>query len=214
VTRRLILTLIFTAAAFAADDKKTLPNQAGNGKLSLDASVITDRKQITSLLGVDLGEGFIVVKMKAKPQALEPIRLSIDDFTLISRKNGERSGAFSPSAIAGSAVLVVQPTFADVRSSSTGMGMPIPVGGPGTRPSAPGIGTGGGTEKGTADAKITRNRTEDPRLAVLEAKVFPDTETKEPVEGLLYFSLDTKSKPENLGLIYSGQAGRLAIDFK
>ena len=54
----------------------------------------------------------------------------------------------------------------------------------------------------------------DAQLAVLEAKVFPDTETKDPVEGLLYFSLDTKSKPENLGLIYSGQAGRLAIDFK
>ena len=214
MNRRLILAVLLTTAAFAADDKKTLPNQAGNAKLSLDATAITDRKQITNLLGVDLGEGYIVVKMKATPQSLEPIRLSIDDFTLVSRKNGERSGAFSPSAIAGSAVLVVQPTFADVRSSSTGMGMPIPVGGSGTRPKAPGIGTGGGTENGTADAKLTRNKTEDPRLAVLESKVFPDAESKEPVEGLLYFSLDTKSKPENLGLIYSGQAGRLVIDFK
>lgn len=213
MTRRLIVALLIAATACAAD-RKSLPNQAGNAKLSLDATVITDRKQITDLLGVDPGEHFIVVKMRATPQAFEPLRLSLDDFTLISRKNGERSGAFAPSAIAGSTVLVVQPTFSDIRSSSAGMGMPLPTGGAGTRPMPPGVGIGGGTESATADATITHNRTVDPRLAALEAKVFQEAETKDPVEGLLYFTLDTKSKPGNLGLIYSGQAGRLAIDFK
>jgi hypothetical protein len=215
VTRRLIFGLLLALGATAAD-KKSLPNQAGNSKLSLDATVITDRKQVTDLLGIDLGESYIVVKMKATPQTLEPLRLSIDDFTLLSRKNGEKSGAFSPTAIAGSAVMVVQPTFSDLRISSTGMGMPIPVGGAGTRTPVqrPGIGGGGATESGTAEATISRSKTEDPRLAVLESKVFPEVETKATVEGLLYFNLQTKSKPENVGLIYAGPAGRLVIDFK
>lgn len=215
MTKRLIFGILLALCATAAD-KKSLPNQAGNSKLSLDATVITDRKQVTDLLGVDLGEGFIVVKMKATPQALEPLRLTIDDFTLISRKNGEKSGAFSPTAIAGSAVMVVSPTFADLRLSSSGMGMPTPMGGAGTRTPVkrPGIGNSGGTESASAEATVTHNKTEDPRLAILEAKVFPDKETKEPVEGLLYFNLQIKSKPDNVGLIYSGQAGRLVIDFK
>ena len=34
MNRRLILAVLLTTAAFAADDKKTLPNQAGNAKLS------------------------------------------------------------------------------------------------------------------------------------------------------------------------------------
>jgi hypothetical protein len=216
MTRRLWFGTFLLTSLLSGADKKSLPNQAGNSKLSLDATAITDRKQITDLLGVDLGEGYIVVKMKATPQTPDPLRVSIDDFTLISRKNGEKSGAFSPSAIAGSAVMVVQPTFSDLRISSSGMGMPIPTGGPGTRTPVqrPGIGTGGSTENGQADAKMTRNKTEDPRLKILEEKVFPDKETKDPVEGLLYFSLQTKSKPDNIGLIYSGPAGRLALDFK
>ena len=41
-----------------------------------------------------------------------------------------------------------------------------------------------------------------------------DVETKEPVEGLLYFLLDGKNKVKDLGLIYKGPAGRLAMDFK
>jgi hypothetical protein len=216
MTHRLLFGTLMLALTVLGADKKSLPNQAGNSKLSLNATAITDRKDITALLGVDLGEGYIVVQMKATPQALEPLRLTIDDFTLISRKNGERSGAFSPSAIAGSAVMVVQPTFSNLSISSSGMGMPIPTGGPGTRTPVqrPGIGNSGGVESAEAQATMTRSLTEDPRLEILEAKVFPDAETKDPVEGLLYFNLQTKSKPDNLGLIYSGQAGRLAIDFK
>jgi hypothetical protein len=41
-----------------------------------------------------------------------------------------------------------------------------------------------------------------------------DSETKDPVEGLLYFLLEGKNKPKDLGLIYKGAAGRLAMDFK
>ena len=164
----LILCLV---AAGAAAQLKSLPNQAGNGRLSLSGTAITDPKAVTSLLGADLGEGWIVVKIKATPQTPNPLRLTIDDFTLVSRKNGEKSGAMSPNAIAGSGRMIV--TGASSRGSgvgaTNGMGMPFPTAGP----RVTGVGTGGSTEGGMADARIERSMgPEDPRLVLLEAKVF------------------------------------------
>lgn len=220
MTRRWFL--LTAAAGLTRAETKSLPNQAGNGKLSLRGTAITDRKQIASLLGVDLGEGWVVVKLWAAPEIPAPLRLSIDDFTLISRKNGVRSGAFAPSAIAGSAVLVVTPGAKQGGQQIGGPirqvppGMPVPPVGrtPLPRAGGGGISNSGTIEGGEAEARIERNRSEDPRLAALEAKVFPDVETSDPVEGLLYFQLEGKLKPKDLGLLYAGPAGRLVIDFQ
>jgi hypothetical protein len=210
------------AGAAALAQNKSLPNQAGNAKLSLRGTAITDRKEIAALLGVDLGPDWIVVKLWAGPETPNPLRLSIDDFTLISRKNGERSGAFAPSAIAGAAAMIVRPGPAQGGQQIGGPvsqmppGLPVPPlgGGPLPRASAGGIGNSGTIEGGEADIQMQRRRQEDPRLAALEAKAFPEIETKEPVEGLLYFNLSGKLKPKDLGLLYAGPAGRLAMDFK
>jgi hypothetical protein len=207
---QLMSVAVFALAALAAD--KSLPNQAGNAKLSLNGTAVTDRKAVTDLMGIDLGEGFIVVKIKAAPQTLAPLRISIDDFTLVSRKNGEKSGAMSPSAIAGSGGIIITGTQSGQGIGATnGMGMPIGIP---TRGSGGGIGNAGTTEGGMAEVRTERRSTSDPRLPFLEAKVLQDRETLEPIEGLLYFNLAGKLKPENLGMIYAGPAGRLVIDFK
>jgi hypothetical protein len=203
------LLLAFSAVA----QVKSLPNQAGNYKLSLSGTAVTDRKAVTDLMGIDLGEGFIVVKIRATPQTLRPLRVSIDDFTLISRKNGERSGAMAPHSIAGSGAMVIlgaQPQSGQgigAQNNPTGIpGMPGTGGG--------GIGNTGGVQGGMADIRTETRKGDDPRLTYLEAKVFPDRETLEPTEGLLYFNLTGKLKPDQVGLIYSGPAGRMVIDFK
>ena len=216
--RQLTIGLLIALGALAAD--KSLPNQAGNSKLSLNGTAIVDRKAVTDLMGIDLGEGFIVVKIRAVPQTLQALRVSMDDFTLVSRKNGEKSGAMSPHAIAGTGSMVI----GDVRSQSgQGIGtrnnpttMPPPVmGAPvGMPTNGSGIGNTGTIQEGTVDARMERRTKEDPRLTFLEAKTFQDVETKEPVEGLLYFNLTGKLKPKDLGLIYAGPAGRLVIDFQ
>jgi hypothetical protein len=212
VTRRqLTLGLILALYARA----QNLPNQAGNGKLSLSGTAITDRKAITNLMGIDLGEGFILVKIRAVPQTLQALRISMDDFTLVSRKDGAKSGAMSPNAIAGSASMVL----GTVRSGRSDIGMPgsvtrVPVGPVGIPGPGGGVSNSGSIEGGTVDGKMERKTTEDPRLPFLEAKAFKDVETKEPVEGLLYFNLEGKLEPKHLGLIYAGPAGRLVIDFK
>ncbi len=148
------VALALVSRAFPQD--KTEPNQAANTKLTLTGKVFTDRKDMKELLGLDPGDGFIVVRIRAVPNVIEPLRLSSDDFMLISLKNGERCPSMRP-------------------------------------------------------LLFTRRANEE---ALLNAKLFPDAETREPVEGLLYFLLDGKFQPKNLGLIYAGAAGRLIIDFR
>ena len=210
----LISAGILSALSVLAADNKSLPNQAGNAKLGLSGTAITDRKEITALMGMDLGEGYIVVKIRATPQTLMPLRLSIDDFTLVSRKNGERSGAMAPTAIAGTGGLVIK---RPEPQSNGGLGSrtnPTRAPIPGMPGNGGGIGNSGSVEGGMADVRAETRTDADPRLPFLEAKVFQDRETMDPAEGLLYFNLTGKLKPENLGLIYAGPAGRLVIDFK
>src|SRR3954469_14422712 len=96
-------TLIAALAmgALAQDTRTYLPNQAANDDIELVGTVLLDRAQIQQELGADLGPGFVAVKIKVTPKAGRPLHISPDDFTLISRKDGEQSGAISPHQIAG-----------------------------------------------------------------------------------------------------------------
>jgi hypothetical protein len=216
MTRAALVAAIAALSVFAQN--KSLPNQAGNGKLGLVGTAITDRKEITQLLGFDLGEGFVVVKIRMLPQTLENLRVAMDDFTLVSRKDGEKSGALVPSQMYGGTALVVGRAQS---SSGNGIGtarVPTTGGSSGSigTPGAGGIGNTGSTESGMAEARIVKGRSsDDPRIEPLEAKGLRTVETKEPVEGLLYFFIErNKVKPKDLGLIYAGPAGRLVVDFK
>ena len=154
--KRLIALLVISLAAGGAD-LKNLPNQSGNGDIDLAGNALVDSKEIQELVGAPMATHYVVVRLKVSPRMIQAIRISPDDFTLVSRKDGERSPTISPSQIAGSS------------------------------------------------AELQK---------ILESKQLPDTETKEPVEGLLYFQMDGKNKPKDLGLLYKGPAGRLAMDFK
>ncbi len=187
--KQLILLAITISAAFAADIK-SLPNQAGNGNIDLAGTVYVDSKDIQQVLGTTLDPGYIVVRIKVEPRMLQAIRISADDFTLVSRKDGERSDALEPSEIEAPANLVL-------RSKTTHDG-------------SAGVSS---TAVSVAPADIKKPPEKVP-VKLLESKMLKDTETKDPVEGLLYFLLEGKNKPKDLGLLYKGPAGHLAMDFK
>ena len=79
--------------------------------------------------------------------------------------------------------------------------------------------SGGGNSKGAPTGTVEATPSKDsgekdnPLLDVLKAKVLPDTESLEPVQGLLYFTIDGKIKPKDLAIIYKGAGGRLVIEF-
>lgn len=216
---RLALVLGLAVAACAAD-KKGLPNQAGNDDIDLNGTVLIDRQEIQSALGADLGMGYAVVRIKAIPKADKPIRIGPDDFTLISRKDGERSPALSPSQIAGKGAMVVKEgqRLGGYGTQSNGpIWGGIGTGGPRRMPGSGGGAGNSSAESGKAgDAKIDKDAkgADSSLLPVLKEKVLAEVETNKPVEGLLYFTLDGKMKPKDLSLLYKGAAGRLVIDFK
>ncbi len=187
-----------------------MPGQAGNEGIDLTASVIVDRIQIEQALGADLGPGYILVRMKATPKGEQPLRISPDDFTMISRKDGQRSSAMDPAQIAGSGgTLVVRSAVAQGSGPVSQNRTNIGIGGIG-------IGNSGRANPGL-DTKVEPGKTDSkdsPLLTALKEKVFPDKETKEPIEGLLYFPLEGKVKPKDVAVVYKGPAGKLIVEFQ
>jgi hypothetical protein len=145
-----------------------------------------------------------------------------DDFLLRSSKDGQKSGAFEPSQIAGRGGMVITTNAygggltsenrGPVWGGIPGTGMP-----PGRLPGdqgTPGIGNTAVEEEAQATVKSGAKDKENPLLAVLKDKVLPEKETKEPLAGLLYFSLEGKHKPKDLELRYNGPAGKLTLRFR
>jgi len=197
----------------SAGERKPLPGQAGNDDVELVASVIIDRDEIKQALGADIGAGYVVARMKVTPKTEKPLRINPDDFTMVCRKDGQRTVAISPGQIAGRGTLVVKAAPDQPSGLGTMTNGPI-WGGIGM-----GRGGGGGNSKGASSGNVeaTVNKEtdekENPLLAVLKAKVLPDTDSLEPVQGLLYFTIDGKIKPRDLAILYKGAAGRLVIEF-
>jgi hypothetical protein len=192
------LALLGAPAIFA--ENKPAPNQASNEQVALAGAVMLDRVEIRDALGTDLWPGYAVVRITVTPKTDEAMRVSPDDFTLLSRKDGDRGGALDPAQIAGNGgALIVKPAARQP-------------GGDGTRTNGP---IWGGVTVRASDKKAA-NPEDSPLLNALKQKMLPDGETKAPVEGLLYFALDGngKLKPKDLSLLYKGPSGHLTIDFK
>jgi hypothetical protein len=210
------------AVAVCAQDRKSLPNQAGNDEVELAGAVLLDRAQVREALGADLGAGYAAVRIKITPKTGRPMLVSPDDFTLLSRKDGERSSALSPGQIAGRGALIVYQAQRQPGGLGTMTNGPVwgGIGGapPGRLPGqGSGVGNTSSVERGTVDSRVERdkNAQENPLLEVLKARALVDTETQDPVEGLLYFALEGKKvKPKDTSLLYKGAGGRLVMDFR
>jgi hypothetical protein len=208
--------IIVVAALALGGDPKPLPGQAGNDDIELVGTPIIDRAGVTDAIGVDMGIGFILVRMKVTPKTTKPLAIGPDDFTIISRKDGQRSIALAPGQIAGKGALIVKASPNQPGGAGTATNGPI-WGGVGP------IGMGRNTAKAPAEAGADPHMETDkekeqaakdnPLLAALKAKILPDKESLEPVEGLLYFSIDGKLKPKDLAVIYKGPAGKLVMEF-
>lgn len=213
---------LVVAVLCAAAGKKSRPTgEAGNDNVDIYATPLLDRDQIKDALGAELPAGIIAVKVRVVPKGDDPLSVSRDDFEIISHKDGQRSGAFGPTQIAGGATMVVRqvPTNAGLYGGNpTGPvwgGIPGTMGRPRQMPGSGGSmgsGTSGATE---AEAKTENDpkKKDDPLVAILADKMLPDKETKESVSGLLYFPIEGKQKLKDIELIYKGPAGRLIVPF-
>lgn len=221
-----VLILATLSALTFAADRKALPGQAGNDDVELVGSVLIDRQEVMQAVGMYVGPGYIAVRMKVTPKTDKPLRISPDDFTIVSGKDGQRSQALSPGQIAGKGAMVVKAAANQPGGYMTATNGPVWGGvggiGGGSRPAGSGHASASPEGKDD-DPKIDNGPDEkkdekaekdvNPLLEALKAKELPDKESTEPVEGLLYFPIEGKIKPKDLRVIYQGPAGRLIMEF-
>jgi hypothetical protein len=199
-----------------AADKKAI-GQAANDTVEITAIAYTNKDEIRQLLGEEMESGIVVLDVRVNPKGDKPLKVSRDDFMLRSDKDGQASGPFAPSQIAGNSVLVVSTTGGG-GGIMADEGGPVwgGIGGPPRRMGGDGgvIGNSGGPGTTTATIHSGGKDKENPLLAVLKEKILPEKETAEPLSGLLYFPMEGKHKIKQLELIYRTPAGKLFLRFK
>jgi hypothetical protein len=205
-------SLLFSLSmlAFGSADKKLPIDETSNDLLAISVSAPLDKDQVKQELGSDLGDDIIVIRLTARPVSDKPVQLSLDDFLLVSSKDGQRSEPYSPGQLAGSDSLAVTPN--GVRRGLGDHRPRLGIGGIGI--GGGGVGSSGATP--TPDVKVEEKRDdqENPLLAALNAKVLPEKEITEPTSGLLCFQVVGKVKPKDLELHYKGPAGKMALRFR
>ncbi len=222
--RYILPFLMLVPVMFAGSDKKPV-GEAGNDSVDIYATAFIDKDAIRSALGAELPEGIIAIDVKVVPKGDDPLSISRDDFEIISHRDGQRSGPFVASQIAGSAKLVISTatvgggTYAGNPNGPVWGGIPGTMGRPGQLddPNGGVVGSGTTTETETKATPANDAKEKDknaPLIALLNQKMMPDKETKETVTGLLYFPVEGKKlKLKDLELIYKGPAGRLIVPF-
>lgn len=217
--RTALLWVAVAATMLVAADKKPIVAEGANDSVAISAVAYLQKEEIQQTVGSDLPPSIVIVEVTVNPKGKD-LKLFADDFLLRSYKDGQKSGPFAPSQIAGKGGMVL---------SNSGMGGGMMAGGSPNGPIWGGLGGGrpqrmggdGGAIGNTADPQIndasmkdSNKEKDNPLLATLKQKALPEKETSETVKGLLYFPLDGKHKAKDLALVYNGQAGKLTLEFR
>jgi len=190
----LLFANVFANIVTAGSERKPAEARGSNDRLDVDATLLLEPADMRDALGADLESGYTIVRVKVTPKG-DPLQVSPDDFTLLSRKDGDRAEALAPAQIGSKSALTVK---RDTRGREWAQ-----------QTNQQGF-------SGIAGIKRDASGKDDTALIdALKAKILQDRETKDAVEGLVYFALQTaKLKAKDLSLLYKGAGGRITIDFK
>jgi len=215
------LALMWAAPQGAArknEDAKPPETRGENESVVITATLYARPEAVKEVLGSDLGGHYIVIAVEVTPRFGKQVAINRDDFVLKTDKDGEKSGPFAPSQIAGRGAMVIRQT-----GGSGGTGMhdndgPIVGGYPGSigpprRIGGNGVGDAGTPEGADAKTRTGAHEKDDPMLGVLKQKELPETKTDKPVSGLLYFPME-KQKVKDLELRYSVSDDKITMRFR
>ena len=216
-----IVVLLTAAAVLSGANKKETPiGTAGDEFVELKADIYVALDEVHKVVEGDMPPGIAVVKVSIKPRGEETLRLDLDQFQLLSYKDGQKSAPYTATQIAGNTTMVLKRADRGGQSiGSVGNG-PVWGGLGGSRPrEMPGNGGGVGNSgqsgtQGVEAAKVEETGAkESPLLKSLKAKQLQEGTIKDWTSGLLYFPLDGKQKLKDLVLLYKSPAGRLVLAF-
>ena len=117
--RRLIWLVTVISLAPAAE-KKPPAGAASNPSVRIEATAYLDKESVRQVLGSELDASIVVLEVRLTPASGKSLKVFFDDFLLRSEKDGQRSGAFHPSQIAGNTVLRVGSAGGEVPTVNIG----------------------------------------------------------------------------------------------
>jgi hypothetical protein len=220
VKRLACIVSVFALAVQAGNKKDTPVGTAGDEWVEMKADIYLALDEVHAAVGGDMPPGIVAVKVSIKPRGNETLRLNVDDFQLLSYKDGQKSVPYTPTQIAGNSTIHLKPG----QTSTIGIGQvsngPVWGGMGGSMPrqlpgNSGGVGVTGGDSGGVEAGKVeeSKSQKESALLVALKEKQLKDGEIKDWASGLLYFPLEGKQKLKDLVLLYKSPAGRLVLAF-
>ncbi len=215
----LAMALACALAARNKDSGKPLETRGENESVVITATLYARPEAVKEVLGSDLDGHYIVVQIEVTPRFGKEVAVNRDDFILKTDKDGERSGPFAPSQIAGRGAMVVRQTGGAGATPTHDNNGPIVGGypgsaGPPTRIGGNGVGSAGEPDASEAKIRTGAHEKENPMLAVLKQKELPETKTDKPVSGLLYFPMEKQKVEDDLELRYDLTGDKITMRFK
>lgn len=201
--------LLFCLSAWAAShpSPRIGSGDAADALVAISATVYADPDSVRQAVTDDLGNHYIVVRIKISPRAGK-LPIQLDNFLLKTDKDGERSHPYVPTQIAGQGVLVVSQVATGGGGGHSQAADPTYGGLP---PSGGGFGNAATTLG--AQGKMRQDEKENPLVKILAERMLPEKETAEPVSGLLYFPME-KQKVKDLELTVTTPTGKLTVRFR
>src|SRR6478752_3019385 len=96
-----VLALASVLAARNNESVKPAEARGENESVVITATLYAKPEAVKEVLGSDLDGHYILVAVTVTPRFGKEVAISRDDFVLKTDKDGERTGAFAPSQIAG-----------------------------------------------------------------------------------------------------------------
>ncbi len=209
--RSAIICFLFAGAAVLWAADKSLPlEEFSNDTVDITGHLILGQDNVAQALGVaslpKTAENLVLVRVTVRPVSEKPVPISVDDFTLISFRDGQRSVAFEPTEVAGDSELVLKQITSKQGGLLAEAGVPQwgSMAGVGATPAAVNVGSKMVTDK---------NKQDEAFVSVLKRQMVPEKPTTKPVTGFLYFEIDGKVKPKDLTMIYKTADDKLEMRF-
>jgi hypothetical protein len=210
--------LLIPSFLMAAHKVVSPTTSSANDDIEVGATITLTEPEVAQKLGIDPGKGFVLVEVRVTPKTDKPVRISPDDFYLLSHDDGQKSQPFEPDQLAGKGGLVLGQGPGTAGTISKTPGAPIGAGPTGRVQRMPsggnGIGNSGGQAGGLKTEANDKDQGNSALLTALKAKQLPDTTTADEVTGYLLFPLDGKHKLKNMAVLYRGQGGHLDLEFE
>jgi hypothetical protein len=212
------LALVCAGAARNNESSKPFEARGENESVVITATLYARPGAVKEVLGSDLGGHYIVIAVQVTPRFGKEVAINRDDFLLKTDKDGERSGPFAPSQIAGRGAMVIRQTGGAGGSGMHDNDGPVVGGYPGSigpprKLGGDGVGNAGAAAGAEAKTRSGSHEKEDPMLGVLKQKELPETKTVKPVSGLLYFPME-KQKAKDLELRFAASDDKITMRFR